>query len=386
MSEYQYYDFRCIDKPLTASQKETVSDLSSRAHVTSYSATFVYNYGDFHGSVSKLMLNTFDIMLYIANWGTRRVAFRLPRSLFDLTTLQDYFISDEIDHKRKGDYLMLDLHFNDDDGGGDWIEGEGLLDDMLALREELIQGDYRILYLAWLKAAEKAMSYDYLDEDTLEPTVPAGLNNLSPAQQAYADFIELDELLIETAAKNSPKRQPSATQTTDLSLLSADEKDDFLQRLCRNEVGLSTTLNRHLQALQKASSPTKKHDNNNVKRRSFFAIYDMYEHDSEQERIAEKQRIEAEIKRREQEEARLYQQKLDSLCGQEKRMWTTIYDLVYQSHAKNYAMAVEHIVDLHHLAQREGDMENFNKKLSEFTAEYARRPALIRRLNEKGLG
>lgn len=385
MSEYQYYDFRCIDKPLTTSQKKAVTSLSSRSHVTSHKATFVYNYGDFHGNVTKLMLNTFDMMLYVSNWGTQRLVFRLPKTLIDIETLQDYFISDEIDHRQQGSYLMLDLCFDDDEGGGDWIEGEGLLDDMLSLREELMQGDYRVLYLAWLKAAEKAMAYDYLDEDTREPIVPAGLDKLSAAQKEYARFIELDDVLIKTAAKNSPKRQQSATSTTDLSLLNSDEKDDFLQRLCRNEVGLSTTLNRRLQVLQKISTPTKKHDSNSPKRRSFFAIYEAYEQHSEQEKIADKQRIEAEIVRREKEEARLYQQKLDILCGQEKRMWETIYSLVQQSTATNYAMAVDHMVDLHHLAQREGSMNIFKQKLSEFIAEYSRRPALIRRLKEKKL-
>lgn len=46
MSEYQYYEFRAIDHPLTPDQKANVSALSSHAHVTSHSAVFVYNYGD----------------------------------------------------------------------------------------------------------------------------------------------------------------------------------------------------------------------------------------------------------------------------------------------------------------------------------------------------
>lgn len=385
MSEYQYYDFRRIDKPLTISEREAVADLSSRSYVTSHQATFVYNYGDFHGSVEQLMLKTFDMMLYVANWGTQRLMFRLPKTLIDIKELRDYFISDEIEHQQQGDYLMFDLHFNDDDGGsGDWIEGEGLLDDMLPLREELIQGDYRVLYLAWLKAAEKAMGYDGIDAKTQEPTVPAGLDNLSLAQQEYARFIELDEILIATAAKNSPKREQSSVPEADLSLLSIDEKDDFLQRLCSNEAGLSTTLNRHLQTLQKSSTPIKKPNENMPQRRYFFDIYEDYEQRFEQEKQAEKQRIDEEIERRQQEEVRLYQRKLDILCGQEKRLWETIYSLVQESIAINYAMAVDHIVDLHHLAQREGDIKIFKQRLSEFMQEYARRPALIRRLNEKG--
>ena len=38
MSEYQYYEFRAIDRPLTETQKAKISALSSRAHVTSHVA------------------------------------------------------------------------------------------------------------------------------------------------------------------------------------------------------------------------------------------------------------------------------------------------------------------------------------------------------------
>ena len=49
-SEYQYYEFRAIDRPLTETQKSKISALSSRARVTSHTASFVYNYGDFKGN------------------------------------------------------------------------------------------------------------------------------------------------------------------------------------------------------------------------------------------------------------------------------------------------------------------------------------------------
>jgi hypothetical protein len=53
MSEYQYYEFRAIDSPLTANQKESLSSLSSRARVTSHSVSYVYNYSDFHDKSFK---------------------------------------------------------------------------------------------------------------------------------------------------------------------------------------------------------------------------------------------------------------------------------------------------------------------------------------------
>lgn len=131
MSEYQYYDFRTLDAPLTPAQKESMYNLSSRAEVTSQRAQFIYNYGDFRGNVEKLMSNTFDMMLYVANWGSRRLMFRFPAKLFDVSKCRDYFISEEIDHYRQGSHIILDLNFNDEESGGDWINGEEWLDDLL---------------------------------------------------------------------------------------------------------------------------------------------------------------------------------------------------------------------------------------------------------------
>ena len=78
MSEYQYYEFRAIDSALTANQRKYLSSLSSRARVTSHLASYVFNYSDFHGDTEKLMAEYFDAMVYIANWGSRCLMFRLP--------------------------------------------------------------------------------------------------------------------------------------------------------------------------------------------------------------------------------------------------------------------------------------------------------------------
>ena len=97
-------------------------------------------------------------------------------------------------------FQRLDLDFHEDDGYSDWIDGEELLDDLLPLRDELMQGDYRVLYLAWLKAAEKALRYDDIDGDALEPVVPPGLAELSFAQQQFVALMDIDPLYIQAAA------------------------------------------------------------------------------------------------------------------------------------------------------------------------------------------
>ena len=51
-----------------------------------------------------------------------------------------------------GDALILDISYPDEDGGH-WFEGEARLSALAPLRDDILAGDYRTLYLAWLLAA-----------------------------------------------------------------------------------------------------------------------------------------------------------------------------------------------------------------------------------------
>src|SRR5712691_6239730 len=209
MSEYQYYEFQAIDRPLTADQQARVTALSSRAHVTAHMASFVYNYGDFRGDPEQLLCDYFDAMLYMANWGARRLMFRIPCALMDTKRVKLYCISEDIELRQTPNkqHVIVDLEFNDEEQA-EWTEGEGWLDALLALREELIQGDFRVLYLAWLKAAETAVEMEEIAEDTLEPPVPEGLGQLSLALGAFVRFLDIDAALLAVAAQQSGKRHP----------------------------------------------------------------------------------------------------------------------------------------------------------------------------------
>jgi len=90
MSEYQYYEFQAIDRPLTEEEQDEICQLSSRVEPTSTQATFVYHYSSFRHDPKKVLANYFDIMLYMANWGSKRMMFRFPQSLVDLDQLEQY--------------------------------------------------------------------------------------------------------------------------------------------------------------------------------------------------------------------------------------------------------------------------------------------------------
>lgn len=260
MSEYQYYEFRAIDRALTETQIDEISSLSSRASVTSRQASFVYHYGDFCGNEDELMDECFDIMLYMSNWGARHLIFRIPCSLIMMKYIAPFCITEEIDHRYSEDskHVILNLNFSDEDQT-EWTEGEGWLDDLVNLREEIIQGDYRVLYLAWLKAANNGLLSGEIDGDTLEPPVPNGLKELSNAQKVYVRFLDIDKTMINVAAQQSNDLQQDEIQAEQwIGKLSEKDKNDFLHRLSRGENNLSALLNRHLHELSSKERPQEK--------------------------------------------------------------------------------------------------------------------------------
>ncbi len=64
MSEYQYYEFQAIDKPLDKKAVQALRKLSSRAQITPTSFVNEYNWGDFKGNPLKLMEKYFDAFIY----------------------------------------------------------------------------------------------------------------------------------------------------------------------------------------------------------------------------------------------------------------------------------------------------------------------------------
>ena len=97
MSEYQYYEFQALDRPLTREAQAEMRSLSSRVALTATSASFVYNYGDFRGNPYDVLAQHFDAMLYITNWGTHLLMFRFPANAIPKNVMSDYQYADSLD-------------------------------------------------------------------------------------------------------------------------------------------------------------------------------------------------------------------------------------------------------------------------------------------------
>src|SRR5579872_624720 len=151
MSEYQYYEFTAVDRPLTPDQMGELRALSSRATITPTGFRNTYNYGDFRGSPKKLMQTHFDAHVYVSNFGVCTFMLRLPRMAVPDDTLALYATGEALNWWTTEEHTIVEWQLNDE-SGGDWVEGEGWMGQLLPIRDELVRGDYRSLYIGWLSS------------------------------------------------------------------------------------------------------------------------------------------------------------------------------------------------------------------------------------------
>ena len=178
MSEYQYYEFCSISKPLTREARMEMASLSSRAQVSTHGASYVYNYGDFKGDPKRLVLKHFDVFFYINNFGGIRLLFKYPVEGINITQMKKYCIKDVVSAKTQKEKILLDVDINVEEGFG-WIEGEGMLVDLLPLYDEIKTGNYQFLKL--VSSIHEELTGE---ENTLKTTI-SKFKNLSAAQEAF---------------------------------------------------------------------------------------------------------------------------------------------------------------------------------------------------------
>jgi len=95
---------------------------------------------------------------------------------------------------------VVDLCSETDEPEDDWYQAEHLCGSLTPLRAELLRGDLRAAYLAWLLAVQDRRVAEETME-TMEPPVPRGIGNRSAPLQALAGFLRLDGDLLAVAAE-----------------------------------------------------------------------------------------------------------------------------------------------------------------------------------------
>jgi hypothetical protein len=382
VSEYQYYEFLAIDRPLSESQRAQLRALSTRAEITATRFTNEYHWGDFKGDPAKMMERYFDAHLYFANWGTRRLMFRVPCGTLDAETAKRYVYADTAASLTEtGEHLIIDLYA--DREPDDYWEETPDLGSMVDARSGLIAGDRRLLYLAWLFAVQ----WGEVDDEDTEPPVPAGLADLSASLEAIVDFLEIDEDLIDVAVEASPdldEEDPGEIAEW-IAALPPREKDKLLERVTSGEGGQVQALLLRRFRESESGQPAAASAPARTAARTAKELRDATDAYKAEIAKAVEERRRAEAARREAEKAAAYAKHLDNLSAREGSAWQRAAALIETRTPRDYDQAVTLLRDLRALAERDGKLDAFTERFLDLRRQHRRKPSLMERFDAAGL-
>lgn len=376
MSEYQYHEWQTVDRVLTREEQAAVNDLSSHIEVNSSRAVVTYHWSDFRHDPKQVLLQYFDAYFYLANWGSLRLMFRFPIGLIDKVDIEPYCVDEYITFEKLGNYQVLDLDFGPEDGGG-WMEAEAGLSHFIRLRAELLEGDFRLPYLAWLKAVTMAgdpFENERDDPDMAvydrEPPIPPGLKKLSPSLLNFVQIFEINPFLVQAAAEASPeiKKARAIDYQELIERLPRAECDDFLVRLAEGDPGVGLALRKRLSLLL----PQKHHEA--ARRRTIQQLI---------QRAAELEK--AEKKRLEEAALQKHTAEMKALAAREMQVWSQIETLLEtgRKSATVYDEATVLLEKLKQLAEFQDTPDSFQARLHQLAQKYVSRPSLLDRWKKR---
>ncbi len=373
MSEYQHYEFMTIDQPLTKAQLDAVNDLSSHIEASSTHALIIYHWGDFKHDPIDVLHKFFDGFLYWANWGSPQLAFRFPRGILPGNLLDGYDFEDFAKLTRYKDYDILDIQFGEMEGPDEWTEYD--LGSLIPIRDELMAGDLRSLYIVWL--AVRNMMGDYDDNEDEEendisvPPVPPGFGALTSAQQELAALLQVPEELLVAAARHSSAGKQAVSPTGEniaawVKLLPPERGHEYLVRLAQNEPGLSRLFLRELRERNQdkagATPPTGE-------RVTYAAL------------LAESAAVKAQLERERREQAQAaHRRHLQDIDEHKESYWQQADQAAARGTGTGYDEAVRLLIELRDAADHFKENQAFQARFRAWIGSHLRRPALIKRL------
>ncbi len=374
MSEYQYYEFRAVDRALEAEEIRGLRAVSTRAAISPTSFVNTYDFGDFKGDPYAWVQRYFDAFLYLANWGTRELILRLPKRLLPAEAAGRYAADDFAVVSETDAHVLLSYHSDEDGGDDEWDDGSGWLPSILPVREEVAGGDHRALYLGWLLSVQDGE----MDDDAPEPPVPPGLAALTPAQEAFRGFLRISPDLVAAAAEASAPLGPGDDDEEPLrrwiAALPEAERTDLLVRTARGEgAGVRAELVQRFRA-GRGGPPS-------FGGRTVGDLLAAAERREDERRERALRRAAAAEEQRARERAAARAAYLDGLSAREERAWRRVDELIATRQPKRYDEAAALLADLLELAERDGRAADAEARIGALRAEHAKKPTLLKRLD-----
>lgn len=378
MSEYQYYEFQAIDNPLSAADRDELRALSTRARITATSFTNSYEWGDFKGDPAKLMEKWFDLHLYLANWGTRRLMIRWPARMVDRPLLAACLRKvDTAKLRSVGKNLILDICVEEVESE-DWDDGAGWLAALAPLRTDVLGGDLRLFYLLWLSAVEA----DIFQPDQPEPM--PGIGPMTGALEAFADFFGIDADLVAAAAERSAGLQTETPPSLDtvrpiVEAMRDEEKNHLLLRLFQGDQSVMTEL--RARVAQRAKSAPRVQP---VQMRTVGDLRARADAIRQARKMAQAEKAAAEQRMREAEAERSRRLRHDAIVRRGESVWREIETEIERRNAAGYDKAAGLLRDLKAISEEKGGSEDFIRRVEKIRDRHARKERFIERLAKLG--
>lgn len=373
MSEYQYYEFQAIDRPLSEADRQALRDLSTRARITATSFTNSYEWGDFKGDPAKLMERWFDLHLYLANWGSRRLMIRLPKRLVDRRLLDA--LLGEVDCATlsvSGENLIVDI-CRDELELEDWDDGSGWFAALAPLRAEVLAGDLRLFYLLWLTAVQSGV----FEADCPEPM--PGIGPMSASLEAFAEFFDIDSDLVQAAAERSAVAMAGAVSVKAvegiISAMTDAAKTTMLSRLFDGDPHVAAELRAEVRSRMASTA-----DAPPIVARTVGELLARAAAIGLAREQAAAEKLAAEHKRRVKEAEKARQARLLAITQRGEGVWREVEAEIERRNSAAYDKAAALLLDLQAVAKERGTIEDFLRRLHTIREKHVRKERFIERL------
>lgn len=372
MSEFQYYEFYAVDKPLSKEDIATVNTFSSRSHATSRKAAFEYSYGNFPKNEKEVLKKYFDMMVYVSNFGYYRWMIKFPIQAVSFDQLKAFHLNvsegytNEITISKDDNHVLLTIEYSEEEPPG-WIEAAHLMNRLLPIRDQIMAGDYRSLYLIWVHMVFENKA-DHIED---WPCVINNLTDLDDSHDCLVDLLRIDQDMISALQSYSSVKMEPTTQELkrQIEKLTLQEKDTFLMEMLDNTSASALKLKKRLLELS---------DSNESEKPEVFLDLETLEIEVEKQKEL---RLNHEKRMKEQ----AWIQKMQKIGKDQDFLWQCIEKSASLKLARGYEEAASDLKDLKDFHVFKGKESSFDEKFKSVLDRHGKSVAFRRRLVEIGV-
>lgn len=379
MSEYTYYEFQTITRTLTEDDYNALRNISSRAEITATKFSNFYTFGSLKAEPYHLLERYFEVYYHYADYGVREFYLKFPTRLLDIFRIKEYFLHPEKVILKSGEntilYFAVDFEWEDESPWGDDPNNKkSWLDKLIPIYKEILEGDYRCLYLYWL--------YSIFNEDTgnyPESSICLGLTQLTNAQKEFCSFLQLDRDLLDVASENSEPIESTAVNEKGFQdwIFNLDEEE---KNKALTEIVIKENLTYRFELIKKykeSVSHIRKDNKDFVPNRTSKKLLELSE---ERKVIRLKKEAEEKEKERIENELRSKKQRveyLDRFASRKEETWVMIEELLLKRSLKAYKEAEAFVIDLRDLSLKENKKDEFLKRITDLSNRHAQKTTWI---------